>query len=136
MRELLLCRCFGLSNSDVGVAVVVGVVVAWSSSVTDVAFGSTSGSCCRVCDAPSWMLCRVGHGSRLGRLLGGLFATTATSLELAPLCCLVEGPISHFLAVSLCLLLGFQPPSLWFVTSTGGLSSAALCSPFFWPFSS
>jgi hypothetical protein len=52
----LLRHCFGPSNSDDGVAVVVGVVVAWPSSVTDVAFGSTSGSRYRVCDAPSWML--------------------------------------------------------------------------------
>jgi hypothetical protein len=119
--ELLLRLCFGPSNSDVGVAVVVGVVVAWPSSVTDVAFGSTSGSRCRVCDAPSRMLCRVGLGGRLGRLLGGIFATTAASPELAPLRCLVEGPIPHFLVVSLCLLLlGSQPPSLWFVTVSCG----------------
>jgi hypothetical protein len=52
VRELMLRRCFGPSNSDVGVTVVVGVVVAWPSSVTDVTFGSTSGSRCRACDAP------------------------------------------------------------------------------------
>jgi hypothetical protein len=36
------------------------VVVAWPPSGTDVVLGSTSGSCCRACDAPSRMLCRVG----------------------------------------------------------------------------
>jgi hypothetical protein len=66
---------------------------------------------------PRGCFCRVGLGGRLGRLLGGIFATTAASPELAPLRCWVEGPAPRFLAVSLCLLLlGSQPPSLWFVT--------------------
>jgi hypothetical protein len=47
----------------------------------------------------------MGLGGRLSRLLGGFFATTATSPELAPLRCLVEGPVSHFLAALFWLLL-------------------------------
>jgi hypothetical protein len=57
------------------------VVVAWSSLVTDVALSSTSGSCCRVCDAPSRMLCHVGLGGRLGRLSRWIPTTAATSPE-------------------------------------------------------
>jgi hypothetical protein len=79
VRELLLRHCFGPSNSDVGAAVVVGVVVAWPSSVTDVAFGSTSGSRCRACDAPSRMLCRAGLG---GRPVAFLVASSPPRLHL------------------------------------------------------
>jgi hypothetical protein len=57
-----------LPSSDVGVPLLFAVVVAWLSLATDVVLGSTLGSCCRVCDAPSRMLCRVGSGDRLGRL--------------------------------------------------------------------
>jgi hypothetical protein len=119
--ELLLRCCFGPPNSDAGVAVLVGVVVARSSSVTDVVFGSTSSSRCRACDAPSRMLCRVGLGGRLGRLSVASSPPRLHLLSWLHCVVLVDGPVSHFLAVSLCLslLLGFQPPSLWFVTGAG-----------------
>jgi hypothetical protein len=84
------------------------VVVAWPSLVTDVVLGSTSGSCCRACDAPSRVLCRVGLGGRLGRLSRLILTAAATSLEsdhCVVATCLVgcvvrlvvEGPISFFL---------------------------------------
>jgi hypothetical protein len=57
------------------------VVVAWPSSVTDVALGSTSGSCCRACDAPSRTLYRVGFDGRLGRLSRWIPSAAATSPE-------------------------------------------------------
>jgi hypothetical protein len=94
------------------------VVVAWLSLVTDVALGSTSGSCCQACDAPLRMLCHVGLGGRLGRLSRWIPTATATSPELV-LCvvatCLascvvrlvVEGPISLFLVFVVVLLLCF-----------------------------
>jgi hypothetical protein len=70
-RELMLYRRFGPPSLDVGVPLLFAVVVAWPPLATDAVLGSTSGSCCRVCDAPSRMLCRVGFGDRLGRLSVG-----------------------------------------------------------------
>jgi hypothetical protein len=115
LREPLLRRCFGPPSSDVGVAVVFVAVVAWSSSVTDVVLGSTSGSCCRACDAPSRMLCRVGFGGRLGRLsvvslpsrlhlLSWLHRVVATYRAGCVVRLVVEGHVFHFLAALLWLL--------------------------------
>jgi hypothetical protein len=83
------------------------VIVAWSSLVTDVALGSTSGGCCRVCDAPSRMLCRVGLGGRLVVSLGGLLprlhllswvlCVVATCRAGCVVWVVVEGPIFLFL---------------------------------------
>jgi hypothetical protein len=92
------------------------IVVAWPSSATNVVLGSTSGSCCRACDAPSRMLCRVGLGGRLGRLSRLILTAVATSLEsdhCVVATCLVgcvvrlvvEGPISFFLLFVVVLLL-------------------------------
>jgi hypothetical protein len=83
------------------------IVVAWPSLVTDVALGSTSGSCYRACDAPSWMLCRVGLGGRLVVSLGGLplrlhlpswvLCVVTTCRAGCVVWVVAEGPISHFL---------------------------------------
>jgi hypothetical protein len=56
------------------------------------------------------MLCRVG----LGRLLGGFFATMATSPELAPLRCF-GGGFSYCFVVFVVV----RFPALWFVTGAG-----------------
>jgi hypothetical protein len=94
------------------------VVVAWPSLVTDVAFCSTSGTCCRACDAPSRMLCRVGLGGRLVVFLGGLpprlhlpswvLCVVATCLAGCVVWVVVEGPISLFLLFIVVLLLCFR----------------------------
>jgi hypothetical protein len=105
LRELLLRCCFGPPNLDVGVAVVVGVVVAWTFSVTDVTLAPPRAIAAERVMPP--------------RGCFGAWASVAFSVASSPprlhllswLHCvvLVEGPVSHFLAVSLCLsLLGSQ----------------------------
>jgi hypothetical protein len=72
------------------------------------------------------MLCHVGLGGHLGRLLGGFFATTATSPELAPLRCLVEGPVSHVVLFCLVVVVGFPTTVSVFCNRCTRRSSAFL----------
>jgi hypothetical protein len=91
------------------------VVVAWPSLVTDVALGSTLGSCCRACDAPRGCFAAWASAAALVVSLGRLLPPRLHLLSWVPCgvaTCLVgcvvrlvvEGPFSLFLAVCCCVV--------------------------------